>query len=88
MNDIKERLRELEARTAPDTNSAVTFTVYDREQCKGNPFYPWHMIRKQDISIKAVIEKILAHLGMELTYTRGIPDTVIVRERKPESKAE
>lgn len=41
---------------------------------------------RQDISLKRVVEKIMAHLGMELKYIEGHPACVDLT-KKPKAKA-
>lgn len=83
LDSLENRLRVLESRTAPDTSSELNITVYDRERMKALGYaWPWHMIPKQDISLKNVVEQILAHLGMELTYKQGTPDAVTMQKRE------
>ena len=83
---LQERLRIVEQGGATVGGSDV-FTVYDQEtvdaamRC-GGFMYPWHMADKQIVTVKEAVEKILAHLGLQLTYVKGTPTTTALEKVK------
>jgi hypothetical protein len=81
---MQERLKALESRPV----ELDKFTVYDEGQYTvySSLGYPWHLMNKQEIPVKEAVEKILAHLGLKLTYNKGTPPSVTV-EKQPKSKA-
>lgn len=81
---MKERIGELEraVKQPPETFTVYDPVSYEAAQRCGIYGYPWHMIDKQEVTLKAAITKILDHLGLKLTYVKGTPTTVDLEKVK------
>ena len=83
---INKRLDDLEKKI-PGTpySEPLTFTVYDetvRKSYASAGICDWYrMVPKQEITVKDAIERILKHLGVELTYVAGTPATVVMQKK-------
>ena len=76
--EMEKRLKALEDRKYDDR-----FTVYKKMDPMYMSVYSWHNWPSADITVKALVEKILEKLGMELAYIEGKPETVeMVKAKK------
>ena len=84
---LNKRLDDLEKKIpgAPSSEQ-LTFTVYDETMRKlyaSAGIYDWYrLVPHQEVSVKDAIERILTHLGIELTYVAGTPATVVMQKVK------
>ena len=86
-NRMKERVADLEKKI-PKTDSfePLNFTVYDQEtlsKWRSAGLYSYHTeIPQQQVSVKDAIQRILSHLGLELSYVKGTPAAVVLQKQK------
>ena len=89
--ELAERLHQLEqwkSRHEADVRDGRNFTVYDEAALKQRleyaSFYPmvYYAIPQQDISVKEVVLKIIAKLGMEIVYVEGTPAKAEMQKKK------
>lgn len=77
---LERRIKSLEL-----SQENSLFTVYEPkalERARMVGVYGFGHIKQERLNCKSVIQKILAHLGMEIEYTEGTPDVVELKKVK------
>lgn len=83
---LEKRIAELEqwkARHESDVVQERNFVVYDQAALRSYQsagIWNYQHVPQMQIAVKDAINKILAHLGLELTYVAGTPASVAMQK--------